>query len=294
MNGKLVPLRYQLQSGDTVEIITTREPGAVEGLAQAGEDVARQGAHPRLREGPAEPALGGGGPRDPGARPGATPSRPREAAQGRHARARARASSRSRDEEALLADVGYGKLTAQQVLAKIFPEEELERRREQKEGALQRLMRLVSRQPKSGVRVSGVEDMLVRFGKCCQPLPGERIAGFITRGRGVTVHAQDCPEGPRDRSAAARRRAVGERQGHAARGAHRGDVRRPARGCWPRCRRRSARRESTSRAPRCTRSATTRPQNTFELMVGSMDELNLVMRNLGRVRGVMKVHRVRE
>ena len=55
-------------------------------------------------------------------------------------------------------------------------------------------MRLVSRQPKSGVRVSGVEDMLVRFGKCCQPLPGERIVGFITRGRGVTVHAHDCPK----------------------------------------------------------------------------------------------------
>src|SRR5262245_64646827 len=53
---------------------------------------------------------------------------------------------------------------------------------------------LVSRQPKSGVRVSGVEDMLVRFGKCCQPLPGERIAGFITRGRGVTVHSYDCPK----------------------------------------------------------------------------------------------------
>jgi len=43
--------------------------------------------------------------------------------------------------------------------------------------------------------LSGVEDMLVRFGKCCQPLPGWRIAGFITRGRGVTVHAQDCPKG---------------------------------------------------------------------------------------------------
>ena len=43
------------------------------------------------------------------------------------------------------------------------------------------------------MRVSGVEDVLVRFGKCCDPLPGERILGFITRGRGVTVHAVDCP-----------------------------------------------------------------------------------------------------
>ena len=39
------------------------------------------------------------------------------------------------------------------------------------------------------MQVSGVEDVLVRFGRCCDPLPGERILGFITRGRGVTVHA---------------------------------------------------------------------------------------------------------
>src|SRR5439155_1151975 len=69
-----------------------------------------------------------------------------------------------------------------------------ERRREKGEGRLQRLLRMVSRQTKSGVQVSGVEDMLVRFGKCCSPLPGERITGFITRGRGVTVHALDCPK----------------------------------------------------------------------------------------------------
>jgi GTP diphosphokinase / guanosine-3',5'-bis(diphosphate) 3'-diphosphatase len=198
-----------------------------------------------------------------------------------------------RDEEALLADVGYGKLTAQQVIGKIFPEEELERRREQKEGALQRLMRLVSRQPKSGVRVSGVEDMLVRFGKCCQPLPGERIAGFITRGRGVTVHAQDCPKvletDPQ------RRVDVQWENGKGTPRAVRIEVT---------CVDRPGLLAAISKAISSTGTNIARAQvhalgdhkaqNTFELMVGSMDELNLVMRNLGRVRGVMKVHRVRE
>src|SRR5262249_2599491 len=99
-----------------------------------------------------------------------------------------------RDEDTLFAAVGYGKVTWQQVLAKILPAEEVERRREKSEGRFQRLLRLVGRQSKSGVRVSGVEDMLVRFGKCCSPLPGERITGFITRGRGVTVHAMECPK----------------------------------------------------------------------------------------------------
>ena len=83
------------------------------------------------------------------------------------------------NEDSLLAEVGYGKITSQQVLAKIVPEIELERRREQREGALARLMRLVSRPPKGAVRVSGLDgEVLVRFAKCCQPLPGERIAGF--------------------------------------------------------------------------------------------------------------------
>src|SRR5204862_6491971 len=72
--------------------------------------------------------------------------------------------------------------------------EERERRRGKGEGRLQRLLRMVSRQTKSGGQVSGVEDMLVRFGKCCSPLPGERITGFITGGRGVTVHTRDCPK----------------------------------------------------------------------------------------------------
>ena len=44
-----------------------------------------------------------------------------------------------------------------------------------------------------GVRVKGVGDLLVRFGKCCHPIPGDPIVGFITRGRGVSVHTVDCP-----------------------------------------------------------------------------------------------------
>ncbi|HEY4620370.1 MAG TPA: ACT domain-containing protein, partial [Gaiellaceae bacterium] len=43
-----------------------------------------------------------------------------------------------------------------------------------------------------GVRIRGVDDLLVRFARCCNPLPGDPIVGFITRGRGLTVHARDC------------------------------------------------------------------------------------------------------
>jgi GTP pyrophosphokinase len=47
-------------------------------------------------------------------------------------------------------------------------------------------------QTDQGVRIRGVEDLLVRFARCCNPLPGDQIVGFITRGRGLTVHAREC------------------------------------------------------------------------------------------------------
>ena len=44
-----------------------------------------------------------------------------------------------------------------------------------------------------GIRVRGVDNVLMRFGRCCSPLPGDRVLGYITRGRGVTIHRSDCP-----------------------------------------------------------------------------------------------------
>ncbi len=52
--------------------------------------------------------------------------------------------------------------------------------------------KLVGKQNSSGVQIGGVDDVLVRFGRCCNPVPGDPIAGFITRGRGVTVHTVGC------------------------------------------------------------------------------------------------------
>jgi guanosine-3',5'-bis(diphosphate) 3'-pyrophosphohydrolase len=57
---------------------------------------------------------------------------------------------------------------------------------------LRRLFQRERRRSRSGVIVSGTPDVLVRFAGCCEPLPGDEIIGFVTRGRGVTVHARGC------------------------------------------------------------------------------------------------------
>ncbi|MBM4440316.1 MAG: bifunctional (p)ppGpp synthetase/guanosine-3',5'-bis(diphosphate) 3'-pyrophosphohydrolase [Candidatus Rokubacteria bacterium] len=85
----------------------------------------------------------------------------------------------------LVAALGYGKASVHQLLNKLSPAGLLE--------PVER-PRATGTRPKAeqGVRIRGVEDLLVRFAKCCNPLPGDPIVGFITRGRGLTVHARDC------------------------------------------------------------------------------------------------------
>jgi len=85
----------------------------------------------------------------------------------------------------LLASMGYGKASVQQVLGKLAPS--VVHEAEPSDRAAK-----APRKPDGAVRIRGVDDLLVRFGKCCSPVPGDGIVGFITRGRGLTVHARDC------------------------------------------------------------------------------------------------------
>jgi len=86
----------------------------------------------------------------------------------------------------LLAAIGYGKSSVHQLLNKIAPNATLETSEKPRPSAAARA------KTEQGVRIRGVDDLLVRFAKCCNPLPGDPIVGFITRGRGLTVHARDC------------------------------------------------------------------------------------------------------
>lgn len=93
----------------------------------------------------------------------------------------------------LIAAVGYGKVTANQIIGKILPPERLEQKEEQEEGRLKRLIQKVTRSgSKDALLIKGVDNIVVRYAGCCNPLPGDKVVGFITRGRGVTIHTSDC------------------------------------------------------------------------------------------------------
>ncbi len=94
----------------------------------------------------------------------------------------------------VLASIGYGKLTAGQVVSQLLPRDEL-KIAPQKTGAIGKMLGKFSRRKSTSViRIDGVDDVLVRFANCCNPLPGEPVTGFITRGRGLTVHTVDCSQ----------------------------------------------------------------------------------------------------
>src|SRR5665647_3398582 len=72
----------------------------------------------------------------------------------------------------------------------MFPEEETEA--PAKASTIERLVRRM-RGPARGVRIQGVDGLMVRYSQCCQPVPGDPVVGYVTRGRGVSIHRTDCP-----------------------------------------------------------------------------------------------------
>lgn len=88
--------------------------------------------------------------------------------------------------------LGYGKMSLLPLLRRLVPPEQLQEKvKDSRLGAL--IKRITAKRP-SAVIVKGMDDIFIRLGNCCHPVPGDPIVGFITRGRGVTVHSKDCPK----------------------------------------------------------------------------------------------------
>src|SRR5438309_2579532 len=199
VNGKIVPLRYKLKNGDSVEILTS--PNArpnKDWLSFVKTSRAQAKIRNFIKTQQRERSIDIG--RD---------LLEREfkrfdlnftkIAKTREFLKAANDMGHSRADD-LVSAVGYGKLSAANVLHKLYPQEKL-KPAEKIDGdangttsALTQLFRRVAQRSRTsgGVRIGGVDDVLVRYGKCCAPVPGDPIVGFITRGRGVTVHVQGC------------------------------------------------------------------------------------------------------
>ncbi|WP_010630303.1 RelA/SpoT family protein [Sporolactobacillus vineae] len=100
-------------------------------------------------------------------------------------------------ENELFAAVGYNGIPARQVVNRLTEDDSAQKDQEQQQdtGApTQELKPMPSRRKTSlGIQVKGVDNLLVRLARCCNPVPGDQIVGYVTRGRGVTVHRKDCP-----------------------------------------------------------------------------------------------------
>ncbi len=91
----------------------------------------------------------------------------------------------------LVAAVGYGKVTSGQVLSRLIPEQF--KTEPPRPSRITQAIDKIRKKPVDAIQVQGLDDILVRFSKCCNPLPGDEVVGFITQGHGVTVHASECP-----------------------------------------------------------------------------------------------------
>ncbi len=183
VNGKLVPLRYTLRQGDIVEVVTS--PGQHPSrdwlkIAKSNRARAKINQWLKVEERARSLELG-------------RELFERETKKYRLTSATLLAGDDIRKVGAelgfptvddLLASIGYGKTSVQQVLGRVAPGAVREQ--------VERVPLKAPRKSESAVRIRGVDDLMVRFGKCCSPVPGDSIVGFITRGRGLTVHARDC------------------------------------------------------------------------------------------------------
>ncbi|MDA2925167.1 bifunctional (p)ppGpp synthetase/guanosine-3',5'-bis(diphosphate) 3'-pyrophosphohydrolase [Acidobacteria bacterium AH-259-L09] len=95
--------------------------------------------------------------------------------------------------EDLFASIGFGKVSSRQVLKRLEPEKLEQEAEESKESKLAKMVNKVFGRSDSAIRVKGYDDLLVYRARCCNPIRGEEIIGYITTGRGISVHSVNCP-----------------------------------------------------------------------------------------------------
>jgi GTP pyrophosphokinase len=192
VNGVIVPLRHKLRNGDVVEILTKGDQQPSKDWLEfvvTGRARSRIRSFLRSKERQRSIKLG----RDLFERE----MRKRDFSFARYLKSHELQKTldhfhvQSSDE--LFAQVGYGKLALNEVMDVVDPREEAARE-SLRPTFIERTVRRVTRKNDSnGVQIEGMDGILVRFAKCCNPVAGDAVTGWITRGRGVTVHRRGCP-----------------------------------------------------------------------------------------------------
>ena len=190
VNGKMVPIRYEFQTGDTVEIVT--QPGhfpSRDWLKFVKTSKARTRIRHWLKQEEDKQSMALGKDllekelkkRDINAQKlykSQDLSKILEAA-------------KVEDLDELYSEIGFGKISPHQAIHVILPEEAVSEEKRD-ESILRKVARKITAKKDKGVRIKGVDDIMIHFSKCCNPVPGDKIIGFITRGRGVSIHSTDC------------------------------------------------------------------------------------------------------
>lgn len=194
VNGRLVPLESTLSSGDSVEVFTSKNPDAApskDWLNFVASTRARNKIRAWFTKERRDEAIEQG--KDAIARAMRKQNLPLQKLMSQDSFAEVAAQMRYDDVSALYAAVGEGHVSTQSVIEKVLAS--LHTEAETEDSDIEFAPKGRSRALKnsdSGVLVRGAPDILVKLAKCCTPVPGDEIVGFVTRGSGVSVHRNDC------------------------------------------------------------------------------------------------------
>ncbi|TQL47952.1 GTP pyrophosphokinase [Homoserinimonas aerilata] len=193
VNGRLVPLESELGSGDVVEVFTSKNPdaGPSQGwLTFVKSTRARNKIRQWFTKERRDEAMEQG--KDAIARAMRKQNLPLQKLMNQGSISEVAAQLRYDDVSALYAAVGEGHVSTQSVLEKIMATLQAENEADETDIPLSRGRGKRRASGNSGVLVKGAPDILVKLAKCCTPVPGDAIMGFVTRGSGVSVHQSAC------------------------------------------------------------------------------------------------------
>ncbi|MAY81853.1 MAG: GTP pyrophosphokinase [Deltaproteobacteria bacterium] len=192
INGRMVPLRYELKSGDTVEILTREDQRP----SRDWLDIAKTGrALSKIRREIRQDERAKG--REIGHNLLETEFKKFKANLNRRIKAGdIRTVCKElgyRKEDDLYLAIAQGRVTVERIARMVLPADVFEKQQEEP-GAITQLFQRIRKKSESPVLINGVEDVMVTYAKCCRPVPGEPVTGYVTRGRGITIHLATCKQ----------------------------------------------------------------------------------------------------